>query len=183
MKKQIPSSIKKFLKFNGKNVYFVSVDGTWWIAIKPICEALGVDYERQRKNLKDDKILGQLPSMQTVVAGDGRLRKMVCLPEFYIYGWIFKLRSDNPALEEYQWKCYEVLYNYFHGAVTERNNLLRQKTKADLEIEKLEEELEKVPIYQELQKKKKNRIQVKKSLTKMDKQAVSEQLDLWSNQN
>ncbi len=41
---------QKFLEFNGKNIIFLNVDGTYWIALKPICEALGVDYVRCFKN-------------------------------------------------------------------------------------------------------------------------------------
>ena len=69
--------IKKFLEFNGKTIYFAAADGQYWIAIKPICEALNVDYIRQFKNLQIDKILGELLSEQTMVAADGKLRKMV----------------------------------------------------------------------------------------------------------
>lgn len=183
MKKNTSTSIKKFLKFNGKNVYFLSVDGTWWIAIKPICEALGVHYEHQRTSLKNDPILGQLPCVHRVVAADGRLRKMVCLPEFFIYGWIFQLRSESPELKEYQWKCYEILHNHFHGALTERNSLLRSKTKAEIEIERLETELEKTVPYQKIKALREEMKKANKSLRSLDKKAVSEQLDLWNDLN
>ena len=33
-------SIRKFLEFNGKTIYFLSKDGDYWVAIKPICDAL-----------------------------------------------------------------------------------------------------------------------------------------------
>lgn len=41
---------EKFLKFNGKNIVFLSIDGTYWIAIKPICDALNIDADRSIKN-------------------------------------------------------------------------------------------------------------------------------------
>jgi prophage antirepressor-like protein len=131
------TEIKKFLDFNGKSIFFVAADGQYWIAIKPICEALGVDYERQRKNLKEDEILAQLPSEQAVVAADGRVRKMLCLPEFYVYGWIFNIQSSSPELLKYKWECYRILYEHFHGTITGRQNLLRQKAQAQLEIEQV----------------------------------------------
>ncbi|MBW7868873.1 MAG: hypothetical protein H3C31_11160 [Brumimicrobium sp.] len=56
----------KFLQFNGKNIIFLNVDGTYWVAIKPICEALNVDYIRQFKNLKEGKILAPALSKQTM---------------------------------------------------------------------------------------------------------------------
>jgi hypothetical protein len=128
--------IKKFLEFNGKTIFFVAVDGQYWIAIKPICRALNVDYVRQFKNLKEDKILSQLLSKQTMVGPDNKFRKHVCLPEFYVYGWIFQIQSQSEELYEYKWECYRVLYNHFHGTITGRKELLSEKVKAQLEIDK-----------------------------------------------
>jgi len=127
--------VEKFLEFNGKRIVMLGNDGVWWIAIKPICQALGVDYERQRRNLAKSRNMAQLPSEQTVVAADGKLRSMLCLPEFFIYGWIFKIESEAEGLEQYQWECYQVLYQHFHGALTGRKELLSKKAKAQLEIQ------------------------------------------------
>jgi prophage antirepressor-like protein len=83
--------VSKFLEFNGKTLSFLSVDGEYWVALKPICEALGVDYIRSFRNTKEDVIFGQLLSEQTMVAADGKSRKMASLPEKWIYGWIMQL--------------------------------------------------------------------------------------------
>ena len=48
---------EKFLEFNGKNIIFININGSYWIALKPICEALEVDYIRCFKNAKNDPIL------------------------------------------------------------------------------------------------------------------------------
>lgn len=173
------NTIKKFLEFNGKNIYFISANGTWWIAIKPICEALGIKYEKQRERIKNDKILGQLPTVRGVVAADGKLREMVCLPEFYIYGWLFKIKSSNKTLEEYQWKCYELLYNYFRGSITKREQLLTEQVKAQTEIEKLEEELSAHPTYQRIQQLRDSQRRAASGLRIMDRQFIAEQLTLF----
>ena len=39
--------VVKFLEFKGKNIVYLSVDGTYWIAIKPVCEAISINYNRQ----------------------------------------------------------------------------------------------------------------------------------------
>ena len=67
---------------------------------------------------------------QTVVAADGKLRKMVCLPEFFIYGWIFSIQSQNEDLQTYKLECYRVLYEHFHGTIGGRKDLLKQKAQA-----------------------------------------------------
>lgn len=124
----------KFLKFNGKRIVMLGKNSTWWIAIKPICEALGVNYNRQFQNLKSNRILNQLFAEQQMVAADDKLRKMVCLPEFAIYGWIFQIESNAPGLEDFQWECYHVLYEHFHGSITGRKELLSEKVKTQVEI-------------------------------------------------
>jgi hypothetical protein len=131
------NSIDKFLEFNGKVIYFLAKDGQYWIAIKPICDALKVQYVRQFKNIKQDEILSQLLSDQTMVGADNRLRKMVCLPERYVYGWIFSIRSDSPELLKYKRECYNLLFEHFHGKITSRETVIGQKTKAAIEYDKL----------------------------------------------
>lgn len=42
-----------FLEFNGKNILFKSENGVYWVAVKPICEALNVVYTGQLKRLKN----------------------------------------------------------------------------------------------------------------------------------
>jgi hypothetical protein len=121
------NNMKKYLDFNGTQIPFALIDGKYWVAIKPICEALGVDYIRQFKNLKSDEILGQLLSKQTITGADDKLYKMISLPERYVYGWIFSLQSKSEALVAYKMKCYDVLYDYFHGTLTRRQELLLQK--------------------------------------------------------
>ena len=73
-----------FLSFNGKAIYFKENQNEYWIAIKPICEALNVDYIRAYKNLTKDELLSQLLSEQTMVGADDKKRKMVCLPEKWL---------------------------------------------------------------------------------------------------
>jgi len=130
------NQIKKFLEFNGKTIYFLAVDGQYWIALKPICEALNVNWNRQFQNLKEDKNLCQQFAEQQMVAADGKLREMTSLPEFYIYGWIFQIQSDSEELAAYKWECYRVLYEHFHGVITGRKELLSQKARVQLEIDK-----------------------------------------------
>lgn len=127
---------RKFLEFNGKNIFFVAIDGQYWIAIKPICRALNVDYVRQFKNLKEDEILKAALSKQTMQVPGDQLRNYVCLPEFYIYGWIFQIQSQSAELLKYKWECYRVLYEHFHGAITGRKELLSEKAKAQIEIDR-----------------------------------------------
>ncbi len=173
------NEVKKFLEFNGKTIFFVSVDGQYWIAIKPICEALKIDYINQFKNLKEDKILSQLLSEQTIVAADRKLRKMVCLPEFFIYGWIFSIQSQSEELQQYKLECYRILFNYFHGTITQRQNILKEKTLLDFQIEELERKITSTDDYRRLAELRKKKNKAKTKLLKLDNEIIEQQLDLW----
>lgn len=173
-------SIKKFLEFNGRNIYFTAADGENWIALKPICRSLNIHFEHQRESINGDKFLSQLPRQYRVVAADGKLRKMLCLPEKYIYGWLFSIQSDSEELQQYKGKCYDLLFNYFHGSLSDRMSIVKEKTLTELEIEKLEERIEQLPDVIKLNELKAKAKQANKSLSQHDKALVSSQLPLWS---
>ena len=168
---------KDFLKLNGNAIIFLSVDGTYWIALKPICEALKVDYVRSFKNVKNDSILGAVLSKQTIqVSNNGVFqgRKMTCIPEKYIYGWLFSLRSESPELTEYKRTCYELLYNHFHGSITNRKELLVEKSDVLKEIRETENELQQNKVSQKLESLKARRKKLSFDLLKIDKDLVTQ---------
>lgn len=171
---------KNFLEFNGKSIYFLGVDGTTWVALKPICEALNVNWNRQFQNLKDDEILTQLFAEQQMVAADGRLRQMIALPEMYIYGWLFSINSESEELKKYKLTCYKILYNHFHGAMTARLSELRVKSEAELRIEQLESALLDTPEYKELQDEKAKVKNQGKILKKLDDDLQKKQTNLFA---
>ena len=170
---------QNFLSFNEKTIYFKEVGNEYWIAIKPICDALNVDYIRAYKNISEDENLSQLLSEQTMVGADNKNRKMVCLPEKYIYGWLFSLRSKSEVLKQYQMKCYEVLFNYFNGAIIGRKKLLEKQADTQKKIERVEQELKSNPQYLELITLKQESEQIKQYLRKIDKQIIEETPSLF----
>jgi hypothetical protein len=129
--------VSKFLEFNGKTIYFVASDGVYWIAVRPICDALNVEYTRQFKNIKKDEILGPALAIQPMQAPDNQVRNYAALPENLVYGWLMQIQSASPELQKYKWKCYQVLYNHFHGTITGRKELLTQKAKSQLEMDEV----------------------------------------------
>lgn len=176
----IMNTHEKFLKFNGKTIFFQSYDGNFWIAIKPICEVLNVDYSRQLRTLKSDEVLGDVWSLQTMHDTKNRLQKMASLPEKYIYGWIFSLQSNSPELKSYKKECYDILYNHFHGAITGRKELLKKKVELDIELIKAENELLENPAYMKIQDLKKQQSEVSKGLKNNDNLVIKEQMHLFN---
>jgi len=173
------NTIRKFLEFNGKVIYFLGKEGQYWIAIKPICEALGIDFSRQLRTLKADSILARAWSKQTIHDRSGRLQKIVCISEKFVYGWIFSLRSDSKQLQDYKLKCYELLFDYFHGIITGRKELLAEKAKAQIEREQLIAELKQIPQYQRLQELAAADKHIASELKAFDKGLYNEQLSLF----
>ncbi len=175
MKKEI----KKFLKFNDKTIYFVTANGQYWIALKPICEALNVNWNRQFQNLKNDEILGAVFAKQQMQAPDNQLRNYVALPEFFVYGWIFQIQSASPELLKYKWECYKVLYEHFHGAIAGRKDLLTIKAKAQVEIYSVMNRLDPEDALKiDRAQKKINAVNVK--LRKLDTEIIEEEKTLFN---
>ena len=66
---------------------------------------------------------------------------MICLPEEYIYGWLFSIHSDSEELIAYQRECNHVLFQHFRGTITRRAELYQQLAKSKMEIAELDNKL------------------------------------------
>jgi hypothetical protein len=89
------------------------------VPIKPICEALGIEFEPQRRKLNDDDFLNSVTTLGVSTGSDGKEYEMVCLPLKYIFGWLFTINPKNVKLEaqeavsKYRIECYDALYRNF----------------------------------------------------------------------
>jgi len=172
-------SIVKFLEFKGKNLLFLAKNGTTWVALKPVCEVLGVDYVRQFKNVSDDQIFGPALSKQTMQVPGDQTRNMVCLPEHLIYGWIFSLQSKSPDLVDYKKECYEILFNHFHGAITGRRELLTLKARTEVDRSRMEMGLRSNPDFLKWEDLKAQEARIGKQLKSADRDEIIEQINLF----
>jgi len=88
------------------------------IPIRPMCDAIGIDFSAQLKKIKEHSILGPTMVLNTTVANDGNKREMQCLPYKWIFGWLLTIdhRNVKPEIQDavlrYQLECYEVLYRH-----------------------------------------------------------------------
>ncbi len=68
-------------KINGADIVTVERDGEIFVPIKPICEAIMVNYTSQLEKLQsDDTFSGSTVPLRGIVAADGKEREMMCLP-------------------------------------------------------------------------------------------------------
>lgn len=173
-------SIVNFLSFKGKNLLFLSKNGTFYIAIKPVCEAIGVDYIRQFKNLSEDAFLQPVLSKQTIQVPGDQARNMICLPERYVYGWILTIRSESKDLLDYKRECYDILFNHFHGVMTGRRELLQEKVSAQSKIRNLEESLREDEKFKEYEQLKAQIARIGLGIKALEKKEIQEVATLFT---
>lgn len=129
-----------YVPFNGQQIITAMVAGVAYVAMKPIVENLGMSWTSQHRKLMGDMAKSNHPHMSMVdskgdghmttpskfncrdismVAADGKLRKLLCLPLKKLNGWLFsinpeKVRADiRDKLIAYQEECFTVLHDYW----------------------------------------------------------------------
>ncbi|WP_130471661.1 phage antirepressor N-terminal domain-containing protein [Candidatus Magnetaquicoccus inordinatus] len=102
--------------FRGDQLFIVEHNGEPYVPMRPVVEAMGLEWARQADKLHNPKF--NCVHMSTV-AQDGKQREMVCIPLRKLNGWLFsvnakKVRPDLKAkVEAYQEECFTVLYDYW----------------------------------------------------------------------
>ncbi|MEI2797703.1 phage antirepressor N-terminal domain-containing protein [Escherichia coli] len=107
-----------YVPFNGQQIITAMAAGVAYVAMKPIVENLGMSWGTQQQ-----KLMKQLDKFNCIhmnmVAADGKLRKLLCLPLKKLNGWLFsinpeKVRADiRYKLIQYQEECFSVLHDYW----------------------------------------------------------------------
>lgn len=78
------------------------------VPIQPLCDAMGVSFDEQLKQVKNNDILKSTIHKITLQTKDKQTTEMECLPLKFIFGWIFTVNTKKNKLE-----CYTALYEYF----------------------------------------------------------------------
>lgn len=88
-----------------------------WVAIKPICDALGVAAYPQRAKITSNPQFSWHDIMST--GTDGKLYRMFCIPVSQLNGWLYSINANKVKPESrekllaYQGECQEVLFKHF----------------------------------------------------------------------
>jgi len=135
---KIDVSVKTIAKVNGISLVLLPIENEP-VPLKPLCEAIGVDFEGQRQRVERDEILSSTAFMIKAVAADGKDREMFCIPFKYVFGWLFSIdisrinEEVRDAVIKYKIQCYDILYDHFY------KKAFHQLQAKELEIKLLEE--------------------------------------------
>jgi len=116
--------------FHGQSIIATAIDGKPYVALKPLVENIGLQWEAQYKRLQRNPVLKSTMSVMDMVAEDGKQREMLCLPLSMLNGWLFgvdvnRVREEiRPKLIRYQTECFEVLAQHFMPAQRPHNPAL-----------------------------------------------------------
>ena len=116
----------QLVQFHNQQISILNYNNKPYVAIKPICENIGLDWEAQRQRIKRNEILNSTAFMIKVVAKDGKNREVLCLPLGYLNGWLAGIELSRvnpqikPLLKQYQLECFDVLYNHFMPKVAQQ---------------------------------------------------------------
>jgi len=107
-------------EFQGTEHYaFHGVGGVVFVALRPIVEAMGLNWSGQLQRLRRDPILSQGVCVMHTPFGLNGGQESVCLRLDLLNGWLFKIDSTRvrpearDRVQTYQRKCYQVLYAHF----------------------------------------------------------------------
>ncbi|OAN53876.1 hypothetical protein A6A04_13365 [Paramagnetospirillum marisnigri] len=91
------------------------------VAVRPISDALGLDWSGQLQRIKRDPVLSATVVVTPTVAADGKTRELITLPLDKMNGWLFGVSAQRvkpevrDTLIRYQEEAYDVLFRHFYG--------------------------------------------------------------------
>ena len=116
----------ELIQFHGHDVVTVARDdGKIFVAIRPICDAIGLEWSAQFRRIQRDEVLSSVVAMMATTAADNKTYETLCLPLDMLNGWLFGVDAKRvkPELKKavigYQRECYEVLDAHFRGKALE----------------------------------------------------------------
>jgi len=108
----------KIVKFNNQQVPVFFHNDKPYVAMKPICENIGLNWDGQRQRIKRNHVLNQGAVIITAPSASGD-QDYIALPLGMLNGWLMGVDANKvkpeikDTLVKYQLECYDVLYQHF----------------------------------------------------------------------
>ncbi|MDD2728501.1 phage antirepressor N-terminal domain-containing protein [Malikia sp.] len=106
------------VEFHGQSLVAVLIDGQPYVAMKPICENIGLQWNGQFERINRNPVMKEGIRV-TRTPSKGGDQETVCLPLDMLNGWLFgvdvnRVREEiKPRLIQYQKECFGVLFRHF----------------------------------------------------------------------
>ncbi len=106
--------------FHADTLFAVERDDGKFVAIKPICDTLGIDWKAQKNRIDRNPVLAK-GRVITTLPSVGGPQETVCLRLDLINGWLFGIDAQRVRPEArdlvitYQEECHAVLFQHFYG--------------------------------------------------------------------
>lgn len=128
-----------------------------YVAIKPVCEMLGIDYPTQTEVLKSRPIFSSTVGLLPIVGGDGKQREMLCISLKRFFLWLGGIHPNKvkeeakEGLMKYQELICDILFEKFveepefYKMKSEQKDRLREELDAiDESRDKLRKQLKQI---------------------------------------
>lgn len=109
------------VNFRQDTLFAVERDDGVFVAVKPICDSLGLAWAKQLERIKRDPILAEGVTIM-VIPSPGGAQETTCLKLELVNGWLFTIDESRVKDEEirqrvltYKRECYKVLFDAFYG--------------------------------------------------------------------
>lgn len=106
--------------FRSAMLLLVEHNGQPFVPMKPVVDGMGLDWKTQHRKLTDGRFKSTMVEM-TIVAADGKLRDMTCMPLRKLAGWMMsihpgKIQDEDrkKAIIDYQNECDDALWAYWN---------------------------------------------------------------------
>jgi len=110
----------EIVKFKNVAIECPKVDGDIYVAVRPICDAIGINSQTQIEKLKIGLNGTSVEGVMMPSTGaDGKTYEMFCIPLKYVFGWLMMIEVDKvkedvrETLIAYKEECHQVLYEHF----------------------------------------------------------------------
>ena len=122
------------VSFNNQSLITIEQNGVHYVAMKPICENIGIQWESQYNRIRRDDVLNSVIFIMNMTGSDSKNYQMICLPIEYLNGWLFGIDINrcNPEIRDtlikYKKECYQALHDYWFNGKAERKTTADDRT-------------------------------------------------------
>jgi hypothetical protein len=111
---------QKSIEFYGETLIALrDTQGTIWLPVRRLCEAIGVTIQGQLSKINDDPVMREQIAPFPVTLPDGRTYEMECLSLRFVRAWLFSVNANRvrpqvrDKLIQYQREVIEIIDRHF----------------------------------------------------------------------